>query len=694
MRAGAERVITRVIGAWLLPLSHAVKSSMLWRVSQLLAVTFVLALVIVAVLWMRCGLRGCPDISRLDDNVDGATVIEDRSGNELARIPPQKRVEITLDSLPAYVPAAFVAMEDQRFWQHHGIDWRRVAGAAYHNARELRIGQGSSTITMQLARNVFPDRLPASERTMSRKFAEGRVAQMIEHKYSKQQILEAYLNQIYFGHGAYGIEAASREYFGKHASQLTLDEAALLAGLPRAPSELNPRSNLDQALRGRRIVLKRMTAQHRVTAAQADAAGIIPIRLRRGVPISDGSAPYFIQAVRQLLEDSVAAPFDRDGYVVETTLDSKLQSIAELEVNRQLAAIESGAYGTFAHPSYANATSESAVSANGTDYLQAAVVFMDPRTGDVRALIGGRDYRDSQFNRALNADRQMASTFKPFVFAAAVAAGYPPSYQLSNQPLRMNVGGRTWSPDNEDDKYTDTMTMRQALAASSNVATVRLATMVGLNRIVDQARRAGVRGPIPMVPSVVLGSIEATPIEVTTAYATLATLGKQPRPRFITRVLDKAGNVVWAQRPVVRAALDPSVAFVVTDMLKDAIDSGTALPLRAAGYRGVVAGKTGTSNGVSDLWFVGYTPELVGTIWIGFDQRKTIVPDGESGAIVAPIWGRIMASYGDPAPAWKVPMGVVARRVDGSGRVLAATCANTPGRVEYFIARTAPPGGC
>lgn len=668
---------------------------MLWRVSQLLAVIFVLGLIVVAVLWTRCGLGGCPDISRLDEeNLDGATVINDRSGNELARIPPQKRVEIKLDSLPAYVPAAFVAMEDQRFWQHHGIDWHRVAGAAYHNVRELRIGQGSSTITMQLARNAFPDRLPASERTMSRKFAEARVAQMIEHKYSKQQILEAYLNQIYFGHGAYGIEAASREYFGKHASQLTLDEAALLAGLPRAPSELNPRSNLDQALRGRRVVLKRMAAQRRCTPEQAAAAGAAPIRLRRGAPLADANAPYFVQAVRQLLEDSLSEAIDRYGFVVETTLDSKLQSIAETELDRQIAVIESGAYGTFSHPTYANATSDSAVSASGTEYLQAAVVFMDPRTGDVRALIGGRDYRDSQFNRALNANRQMASTFKPFVFAAAVAAGYPPSYRLSNQPLRVNVGGRVWSPGNDDDKYNDMMTMRQALAASSNVATVRLATTVGLNHIVDQARRAGVHGPFPMVPSIVLGSIEATPLEVTTAYATLATLGKQPQPRLVTRVLDRKGNVVWQQKPVVRAALDPSVAFVVTDMLKDAIDSGTALPLREAGYRGVVAGKTGTSNGVADLWFVGYTPELVGTIWLGFDQRKSIVPDGESGTMVAPIWGRIMASYGDPAPDWKVPAGVVARRVDASGRAFATSCPNARARIEYFMARTAPPGGC
>jgi penicillin-binding protein 1A len=221
------------------------KSSLLWRVSRLFAVTFVLVLLVGAVLWMRCGLRGCPDIAHIgEDNLNGATVIKDRAGNAFARIPPLQHIKVSIDSVPVYVPAAFVAMEDQRFWKHHGIDWRRVAGAAYHNIRELSIEQGSSTITMQLARNVFPDRLPASQRTISRKLAEARVAQMIENKYPKRRILEMYLNEIYFGRGAYGVEAASREYFGKHASELTLDEAALLAGLPRAPTLLNPRSNL------------------------------------------------------------------------------------------------------------------------------------------------------------------------------------------------------------------------------------------------------------------------------------------------------------------------------------------------------------------------------------------------------------------------------------------------------------------
>jgi penicillin-binding protein 1A len=258
----------------------------------------------------------------------------------------------------------------------------------------------------------------------------------------------------------------------------------------------------------------------------------------------------------------------------------------------------------------------------------------------------------------------------------------------------MAVGGKVWSPENDDGKYHDIITMRQALAASSNVATVRLANMVGLDRVIQQARLAGMNGPFPNAPSVVLGAVEATPLELTTAYATFATLGKQPQPRLVTRVLDANGKVLWQQQSVTKAALDPSVAFLVTEMLKDAIDSGTAMPLRDAGYRGVVAGKTGTSNGSDDFWFVGYTPKIVGTIWIGFDQPKTIVPNGESGAIAAPIWGRIMTRFGDQGPDWKVPPGVIVRRVDGSGRAFAEHCPNAPARAEYVLARTAAAPGC
>jgi penicillin-binding protein 1A len=648
-------------------------------------------------LWIRCGVRGCPDVDRLNGYVpDRASVVLDYRGAEVGRIFMVRRVMVRLDELPRYVPAAFVTMEDRRFWEHDGIDWIRVAGAAYRNLREGGIEEGSSTITMQVARNVFPERLPAHQRTLWRKIAEARVARMIEQNYSKHQILELYLNQIYFGRGAYGIQAAAEEYFGKPASKLTLAEAAVLAALPRAPSRLNPRRNPELALKERCLVLRLMAAQGQITAPESEEACQATLRLRRGVPRTNVHAPYFVDAVRRQVENDLGDVIYTDGYTIETTLDLETQRIADEELRTQLRAIESGALGPFRHPTYDRVLADTTTHTAGTSYLQAAVVFMDPRTGDVRALIGGRDYIDSQYNRALRARRQPASLFKPFVFAAAIAEGYPPSIQLVDQPLRVALaGGGSWSPRNEDGIYAGTVTMRQALAVSSNVATVRLAMQVGLDRVIDMAHRVGVNGRIPAIPSIVLGSVEMTPLEVTAAYATFATLGWHPEPRLVTRVLDARGRVVWQKRPASARVLDPAIAFVVTNMLKDVVDRGSALPVRNAGYRGVVAGKTGTSNAATDAWFVGYTPDLVGTIWLGFDRPTGIVPGGKSGELAAPIWGRIMARRSERSRDWSRPAGVESRLMDDHGNVYANHCRGRDVlRSEYFVRGTAPRATC
>ncbi len=664
---------------------------------KIAAGTVVSVLVAAVFMWNLCGVRGCPNVDRLNGYVpDRASVVRDRGGAEIGRLFMTQRVMVRLGELPEYVPAAFVTMEDKRFWQHDGIDWIRVVGAAYRNIRAGDIDEGSSTITMQVARNVFPERLPANQRTIWRKLSEARVAQLIERNYTKHQILELYLNQIYFGTGAYGINAAAEEYFGKPASNLTLAEAAMMAALPRAPSRLNPRRNPRLALKERSTVLRLMAAQGRITAIALDEANKAPLRLRRGVPRTNASAPYFVDAVRRQIENELGDVIYTDGYTIETTLDLETQRIADEELRKQLRAIESGAYGRFRYPTYAHVLADTTIEKDGTSYLQAAIVFMDPRTGDVRALIGGRDYIDSQYNRALRAKRQPASLFKPFVFAAAIANGYPPSIQLVDQPLRVALdSGGTWAPRNEDGIYAGTVTMRQALAVSSNVATVRLATMVGLHRIIGMAHRIGVNGRLPPVPSIVLGSQEMTPIEVTAAYATFATLGSHPEPRLVTRVLNAKGKVVWQKRPATARVLDPAVAFVVNNMLKDVIDRGSATSVRDAGYRGVVAGKTGTSNDAADAWFVGYTPDLVGTIWLGFDRRSSIVPGGKAGELAAPIWGRIMARLDERSRDWPKPVGVETRLMDDRGNVYAHHCRRAATlRPEYFLKGTAPRSTC
>ena len=647
-------------------------------------------------MWSRCGLRGCPDIARLNGYVpDRASVLTDHTGREIGRLFTTRRAMVRLADLPGYVPLAFVAMEDHRFWEHGGIDWIRVVGATYQNLRARNIESGSSTITMQVARNVFPERLPANHRTIGRKLSEARVARLIEKNYSKHQILELYVNQIYFGHGAYGIQAAAEEYFGKPATQLTLAEVAVLAALPRAPSRLNPRRNPELALRERRTVLDRMVAHGQISADVADRAAQAHLRLRRGVPRTNASAPYFVSAVRRQIEKDLGDAIYTEGYTIETTLDLATQRIADEELREQLCAIEAGVYGRFPYPIYADALRDT-MSMEVTPYLQAALVFMDPRNGDVRALIGGRDYVHSQFNRALRARRQPASLFKPFVFAAAVADGYPASMQLDDQPVRVTLtGGGTWTPHNEDGIYAGTLTMRQALAVSSNVATVRLATRVGLPRIIEMAHRIGVNGPIPPLPSIVLGSVEMTPLEVTEAYAAFATLGQRPKPRLVTRVLNARGKVVWEDPPSSDRVLDPSVAFVVTDMMKDVINRGSATSIRDEGYRGVGAGKTGTSTRTADAWFVGYTPELVGTIWLGFDQPHSIVQGGKAGDLAAPIWGRVMTRLSAQNTDWSKPSGVETRLVDDQGNVYANNCRGVAGaRAEYYIDGTAPHANC
>ncbi len=667
------------------------------RVTKILAGFAVLVVLFAGFLWQRCGIVGCPDVDKLRGYMpDEASVIVDQEGAEIGKLFVERRTIVSLDSLPKHVPNAFVAMEDKRYWEHNGVDWKRVFGAAWKNVKELGIEEGSSTITMQLARNVFPEKLPANQKTVWRKIGEARVAHEIEQEFSKQEILQLYLNQIYFGNSAYGIEAAAQEYFGKPAAQLTLSEAAILAALPRAPSRLNPRSNRERALEGRKVVLDRMVKQGLVSQAEATEAENSRLRLKQSRMKSHERAPYFVEAVRRTLEEQLGDAIYTEGYTIHTTLDLKAQEVAEDELRKQMQAIESGAYGRYRHTTYAVAIKDTLRDDEGAPYLQAAVVLMDPRTGDVRALIGGRDYDDSQFNRATQAVRQPGSAFKPFVYATAVAAGYPPSHRLVDKPIRLALDRRnSWEPKNYDGTYSGTVTMRDALVYSKNVATVRLAMEVGVDRVVATARQIGLNGRIPNVPSVVLGSAEVTPLALTSAYSTFATLGTHPEPRLVTRVVDRAGTVVWTQEALTSNALDPAVAYIVTSMMKDVVDRGTGTAVRGAGFTGVAAGKTGTTNDAADVWFVGFTPRLVGTVWIGFDKRKTVLRGATGGELAAPVWGRIMRRVSEQTGDWLMPQGVEMRVVDELGNAIAENCpVQGATRQEYFLSGSAPFATC
>ena len=672
-----------------------------WRPSKRLGVIAGVSVLVIAALmllvWERCGIAGCPDVDMLRGYMpDEASVVLDRNGDEVAKLFVERRVVIGYDSLPEHVGNAFVAIEDRRFWDHGGVDWRRVIGAGLKNVKSGGVEEGASTITMQLARNVYPDAFPASEKTLTRKLGEARIAREIESRYSKEEILELYLNQIYFGEGAYGIEAASQEYYGKSATELTLPEAATLAALPRAPSRLNPRANADAAQEGREAVLERMAAQGMITEAERSAAAEEELRLRRGDRDIDEVAPYFVEAVRRRLEEQLGDAIYTRGYRIHTTLDLGAQKALEEELARQARAIESGQFGGYPHDTYAGVHGDSTtVLADGTPYLQTAGVFMEAQTGNVIALVGGRSYDDSKFNRATQAQRQPGSAFKPVVYATALSSGYSPSYQLIDRPISLAIdNNRTWEPTNYDGSYSGVVTLREALVHSKNVPTVRLAGEVGLGRVVGMAEQLGF-GRVPSNPAVVLGTFEVTPTQLASAFSTFATLGQRSAPRFVLRVVDRDGQVVYAEEPSVQRVLDPAVAFLTTNILQDVVNRGTGAGVRGVGFRGAAAGKTGTTQDAADVWFVGYTPNIVGVVWYGMDKRQRILRGATGGEIAAPVWGRVMRRLGATSEGWQAPSGVEMRQVDGAGTVLGSGCPVTGAvREEYFLSGTAPLGEC
>jgi penicillin-binding protein 1A len=654
--------------------------------------------------WSRCGLSGCPDVARLRAYQPGkASRLLDRQGRPFAELRPVEGATVPLRRIPPHVRDAFLAIEDQRFYAHGAVDWRRAAGAALANLRSGGFDQGFSTVTMQLARNVFPDRLPARERTLGRKLVEIRVAGEIEERFAKDDILELYLSHIYFGNGARGIDAAARHYFGVGAERLTPAQAALLAALPKSPSGYDPRRHPDRARERRDLVLALMQAQGRLAPAAAEAARREPLGVvrRRGPAGADpGVAPWFVEEVRRQLEDQLGERLYAETMKITTTLDLDLQRAAEEELARQLRAVEAGALGRFRGPRYDAAAAPPGD--NGTPYLQGAVVALDVPTGDVTAWVGGRDFRHSRFDRVKSSRRQTGSAFKPFVYAAALAEGHVLTERLLDEPMQVELDRRrVWEPKNFDGEYDGEVTMREALVRSKNVPTVRLAEEVGLQDVAQAARRTGIQSAIDVTPAMPLGTVALSPLELATAYGAFAGLGEAAVPRLVLRVEDEQGREVFAAGPPqLHRLLDPGVAFLVTNVLEDALARGTGTAVRGAGFTAPAAGKTGTTNDATDAWFVGYTPRTVAAVWIGFDEPRPIMGAATGGRFAAPVWGRMMrrATAGRPAPPrWKRPPNVVQAWVDAeTGVPLAEECQSDYDDAyrELFLSGTVPEAGC
>jgi penicillin-binding protein 1A len=638
----------------------------------------------------------CPPVAALKTyRPPEASRVFTEDGQLLADLSPQRRIVVELDRIPAIVRDGFIAVEDRRFWEHDGVDYRGVARAIWRDLTSLSLKEGFSTIPMQLARNVFPEQLPRGKK-FSRKICEVRLARQIEDEFSKREILELYLNQIYLGDGLYGVEAAAQGYFGKEVARLTPAQAALLVALVRSPEGYNPRKHPMTAIQRRNVVLGVLAREGVLTEAEAERAKREPLRLAPPLEAA-GRAPYAVAAVRRELRERFGPDADIQGLRVYTSLDPALQQAAREALVGQIERIESGAYGRYRHsrPAAGAAEPDSAAS----PYLQGMIIALDPHDGRIRALVGGRDFALSQFDRALQARRQPGSAFKPIVYAAALQQRIPPTTRIDASPVNIdNAGSPVWQPADHLADSMSTITLRDALALSSNNATVRLGQWIGVQRVIDMARALGLTTAIPPYPSISIGSAEVVPAELVAAYAAFANGGYRVEPHLITRVEDAHGNLLW-QRPFERRrVLEEGVAFLTLSLMEDVIERGTGGAVRRLGFWLPAAGKTGTTNQSKDAWFIGMTPDLVAGVWIGFDRPQRIVANGSGGSLAAPAWAEFMkAAYSArPAPAaWVPPPSVTSIPVDlATGSLATHHCPAEQVRIEYFLPGTEPREYC
>jgi 1A family penicillin-binding protein len=597
--------------------------------------------------------------------------------------PGEETRPVRLAEVPKVLIDAVLAAEDHRFFEHRGLDVRGVLRAAWANARAGRVTQGGSTITQQLVKN----RLLTPRRTFARKLDEAWLATVIDWRYSKERILEGYFNEIYLGqrgpHAIRGIGAAARAFFGKEVHQLSTAEAALLAGMIRAPNSYSPTLNPARARERRDAVLARMRELGTLPEPQYQVAIAEPVRTRAAA-VGGQSTSYFTDLVREELEQRLGdeALTAEHNARVETTLDLALQKFAESAVARGLDRLES--------------RRRALRRTDPAERLQAALVALDPRTGQIKALVGGRDYQRSQFNRAALARRQPGSAFKPFVVATALGArgGTPAMTAVSfvdDSPVMMDVDGKPWTPRNYEDHYEGRVTVRRAVEASLNAATVRIALAVGLPNVLDTARTMGIESQLAPVPALALGAFEVTPLELARAYVPLANGGLKPQGSATlasVRAADGTVTPIDAGAPV--RVLSPAGAYLVTSLLMGVMESGTGAAAKGLGVPAGLAGKTGTTNDARDAWFVGYAPTLLAAVWVGFDDGQSHGMSGSEAAL--PIWADFVKQALDayPAPAFAVPAGIASVDVDVSNGKLANRFCPLVKR-EVFLSGTEPP---
>jgi penicillin-binding protein 1A len=725
--------------------------------------------------------RNLPDIAALRSYQPSlVTRVYSDDNRQIGQFYVEKRVLTPLSKMPPRLLQAVIAVEDSRFYRHEGLDPIRIAKALLVDLASFEMREGASTITQQLARSLFL----TQEKSFKRKAREILLALKIEGLLSKDEILEMYLNQIYFGHGAYGVQAAAKTYFGKDVAELTLAEMAFIAGLPKAPSNYSPYFNPERAKARQGVVLRRMLDEKFLTDAEFRQAYQEDLYFAR-YQAQEEIAPYFLESLRQQLTATYGEELVyKGGLNVYTTLNIEMQKAAVEAVREGLRAIDKrqGYRGPLSHrkldddvtvpktssplrsvspvqpgdivegtvvrlsaqratvavagtsgilaiedaawarkrllpPDFRTAEVRStatlsqllalgdrilvrvirrepdgklALALEQEPVVEGALVALDPRTGGIRAMVGGYDFKRSEFNRALSARRQPGSAFKPIIYAAAIDRGLTPSTILVDSPVIYDdpVLQKIWKPTNYEDRFYGPITMREALAHSRNVATVKLLEQIGISTVTEFARRVGITSPLANDLSLALGSSGVGLLELTSALAVFADEGRRVEPGGLRSVTDHGGAVLAHYEPNSTVAVSRETAYVITNMLEEVIQSGTGARARALGRP--LAGKTGTTNEFADAWFVGYAPNLAAGVWVGFDDRRSL-GDREAGASVAlPIWVAFMkpALSQLPVQAFSIPDGIVFAKVDLKTGQLAAP--GEPGTVEVYVRRTEP----
>lgn len=622
-------------------------------------------------------------IKRLDDGVSLRGVrIEPELITSIYDNEMEDRLPVTLSAIPKVVSDAVIATEDRGFYSHEGISIRGILRAAYTDFRHKALTTGGSTLTQQLVKNLYLN----PERTFRRKAQEALMAVLLEARYSKQEILEAYLNEIYLGqNGAVqiiGVEQASQVYFGKHVTYLTLGEAATLAGIIRSPNVLSPIKYPERAKPRRDTVLALMLEQKKITKEEYDAAVAQPLAVTR-FPKTSRSAPFFVDLVmKQLRETYPETQLKTEGLRIFTTLDTIMQRSAEQ-------ALDSG---------IANLNKNYKHIRNSSTPLEGVIVTVQPGTGYVKALVGGRNYSKTQFNRAIQAKRQPGSLFKPFVYVTAMdpsrgAQAFTAATVLDDEPIAVQAGANVWRPQNYDNRFHGRVTVREALAHSYNIPAVRAAITAGVPNVVKEATEIGIQSRLQPYPSIALGSFEVTPLEIAYAYSALANLGVKSEPISILAVATREGKLLESRHVTMKRVAPASVCYIMDDILKDVFDYGTAAKARTLGFEREFAGKTGTTSNYRDAWFIGYSPRILSLVWIGFDDGHSVRLAG--GDACVPIWTAHMNRISGLVPDvdWKAPEDVVEREIDPQSGMLATPfCPDT--RSEPFVEGTQPESVC